>query len=189
MVRTQTIGQHRVFRALMEVMSRPGTVQAIPEHPASREAGLEAVCHCLLDSESSLAGLGLEMTEIVKQIAASTRCGVAQPDQADFVLHEGSSTEGRLRDLRTGTPDWPDASATVLWLVDELHPLGGANAWKGPGIQDFVCPRIHGVDDAQWDEIRLINSSYPLGIDLVFIDRNCQIMALPRSTRISGMPE
>ncbi|MEN9354595.1 MAG: phosphonate lyase system protein PhnH [Fibrobacterota bacterium] len=173
----------------MEAMSRPGTVHGFPDSPSTREACLDAVAGCLLDSESSLAGLDAEAKGLAERIAILTRSPLVPFPEADFVVVTESSTAGNARHLRTGSPDWPDATSTLLWLVDELHPSGGTRTWKGPGILGEVLPRVLGVIDSEWDDIRLVNSSYPLGIDIFFLDRNCQIMAIPRSTRIQGATE
>jgi alpha-D-ribose 1-methylphosphonate 5-triphosphate synthase subunit PhnH len=90
--------------------------------------------------------------------------------------------------LRTGSADYPDSSATLVYLVDSLAATGGDLTWKGPGIPGSVSPEVKGLARDEWHALQLANSSYPIGLDAFFLDRTGQVMALPRSTRIEGVP-
>ena len=91
-----------------------------------------------------------------------------------------------LAHLRSGSADYPDASATLVCLVEALSSTGGEAAWKGPGIDGSVSPRVEGLAPEVLPSLQAINASYPIGLDAFFLDRRGQVMALPRSTRIEG---
>lgn len=184
MDRDRTIREHETFRALLQAFARPGTVRAAFPGVADRDEALEFLAGCLLDAETSLGVLRDDDRETASRIRILTGCGSSSPEAADFVLAGAGATSGRLFHLRTGVPDFPDRGATVLYLVDEIRPEGGAWRWRGPGIPGEVRPSLDGLDDAELAGLREVNQSYPLGLDAVFLDRAGRLAALPRSTRL-----
>lgn len=184
MNRDQTILEHEAFRNILQALSRPGTVHEVSRSVSGREPALELVASCLLDAESSIASLRDDDAQLVTEICRLTGCVRTAPELADFVLAGSGATMGRISRLRTGDPDYPDQGATVIYLVDEIRPEGGAWSWKGPGIQTEIRPDIDGLGELELGSLRDINHSYPLGLDAIFLDRLGKIAALPRSTRI-----
>ncbi|MEA3544779.1 MAG: phosphonate C-P lyase system protein PhnH, partial [Thermodesulfobacteriota bacterium] len=55
---------------------------------------------------------------------------------------------------------------------------------SGPGIEDNIYPKIDGLAAQELNQLKEVNTEYPLGIDCIFIDQNGQLMCIPRSTRI-----
>jgi alpha-D-ribose 1-methylphosphonate 5-triphosphate synthase subunit PhnH len=185
MDRERTLREHETFRNLLQAFARPGSVRSAFHGVSDRDHALEFVACSLLDGESSLGVLGDTDLEIASRIQRLTGCVSCNPGSADFVLAGNGSTLGRLIDLRTGDPDYPDRGATVVYLVDEIRPEGGVWSWRGPGIPDTIRPLLDGLHPSELPALREINHSYPLGLDALFVDRAGRITALPRSTRLS----
>lgn len=185
MDRERTIREHETFRNVLQAFARPGSVRSAFQGVSNRDVALEFVACSLLDGESSLGVLGETDLEIASRIQLLTGCVSREPGSSDFVLAGNGSTLGRLTELRTGNPDYPDRGATVLYLVNEIRPEGGTWSWKGPGIADTICPLLEGLHPSELPALREINHSYPLGLDALFVDRAGRIAALPRSTRLS----
>ena len=185
MDRDRTIREHETFRNILQAFARPGSVRPTFHGVRDRDEALEFVACSLLDSESSLGVLCEADREFASKIRLLTGCVSSDPATADFVLAGNGSSLGRLIDLRTGDPDYPDRGATVIYLVEGVHPEGGSWSWSGPGIPDKICPRLEGLDFSELPALREINHSYPLGLDALFVDRAGRIAALPRSTRLS----
>ena len=186
MNRIFTIEEHGAFRSLLDAMSRPGTIHRLSDSVADREGALALLARTLLDAEVSVAGAGADDEPSVRAMAHASGCRVADLPEADFVVAGGGSSAGAVSRVRTGSPDWPDSSATLVYLVDGIAPEGGDMVWTGPGIPGERSPRIDGFDPAEWDRLREANSGYPIGIDCFFLDASGRILALPRSTRTRG---
>lgn len=184
MDRIQTIREHEAFRNLLQAFARPGSIRPVSRQIADREAALELLASSLLDSESSLAGLWEEDDHLIGRICAATGCLRSPASLADFVLAGTRGMSSFAAALRTGDPDFPDRGATVVYLVDRIRPDGGSWTWKGPGIERCVNPQIDGLAEGEWSTLRDANSSYPLGLDAIFIDRQGALAAIPRSTRL-----
>lgn len=186
MNRAFTIEEHGAFRNLLDAMSRPGTVHGLSDSVADRDGALALLARTLLDAEVSVAGAGADDEPSVRAMAHASGCRLAALPEADFVVAGGGSSAGAVSRVRMGTPDWPDSSATVVYLVDRVAQEGGDTVWTGPGIPGERSPRIDGFDPAEWERLREANSGYPIGIDCVFLDASGRILAMPRSTRVRG---
>ena len=184
MDRNQTVLEHEAFRNIIQAMARPGTARRIATSIADRNAALDLLADCLMDTECALSHLWPEDATTAERIATRTGCRISPSDQSEFVLTGAAGVSGRLDALRTGEADYPDQGMTLLYLVDEIHPEGGAWWWSGPGIESRRSPSITGVPEGDWAALRLVNSSYPTGVDAIFLDRDGNIAALPRSTRL-----
>lgn len=184
MDRLQTLREHLAFRRILQAFARPGTAQSLSDAPLDRAAAFELFAACLLDSESSLSHLWEEDTETTRRIAVLTGCRLVSAPDADFVLAGVRGAGSRFSDLRFGDPDYPDRGSTVIHFVDKIRHCGGIWTWKGPGIDGAVDPWFEGLPDTEFPALRDANSSYPLGLDAVFLDHEGCLVALPRSTRL-----
>ena len=184
MSRDSVVRGHRTFRVLLDCMARPGSVREVPQ-AAGWSSALEGLALALLDSESGAAVLDPELTGIVLAALEPVGCPLLAPEEAGFVVAEGSMPCDLSR-LRTGSADYPDDSATLVYLVEALASTGGEMVWKGPGIDGSASPRLDGLAPEVLPSLQAINASYPIGLDAFFLDRSGRVMALPRSTRIEG---
>jgi alpha-D-ribose 1-methylphosphonate 5-triphosphate synthase subunit PhnH len=185
MSREAVVLGHRTFRVLLYAMARPGTIHRLPE-ARDWASSLAEFALAMLDSETGVAALDSNSTEIVLAAAEPVACPLRSPEEADFVVVGGGSALGWMDRLRTGSADYPDSSATLVYLVDSLAATGGDLTWQGPGIPGSVSPEVMGLARDEWQALQLVNSSYPVGLDAFFLDRTGQVMAIPRSTRIEG---
>ncbi|MDR1321418.1 MAG: phosphonate C-P lyase system protein PhnH [Gracilibacteraceae bacterium] len=173
----------RVFRLLLEAMSRPGNIVDIGEY-AGRLAGEEpaflAVAATLLDNEVSFnAGADRVLAD---EIAALTLARREELGAADFVFTRGEDDmRPVIEKVKCGTPADPHKSATVVVLTGAPE---GTLTLRGPGIDDrrtVLAARAVGeaieLRDAQ-------NYEYPQGIDLIFISRGGKLLAVPRLVKV-----
>jgi alpha-D-ribose 1-methylphosphonate 5-triphosphate synthase subunit PhnH len=171
------------FRALMKSMANPGTL--VKPGPQSRY-GIDAVCSALLDHEVGFSVIGPGAhDELIGRIYEETKSEYKRSDLADYVIVAGGSSSGGIRSLRRGTLEFPDSSATVIYMVRELGSAGGLKLnLKGPGIKTEMDLVIDGVNIKDIMDIREMNSEFPLGIDIVFIDDSGIVCSIPRSASI-----
>lgn len=184
----------RVFRALLEAMSRPGQVQALP---AAALAGMQspgldvaqtAVLLTLLDAETTLwldpdaaprtdpaAAAYLRFHTGVRLLGDASSAGFA-------ATHAAAADAALWSTLPHGTDESPQAGATLIVAVASLAH-GHGIALEGPGIEHRQALQVEGIDPAFWRARRAMESVFPRGIDLILTCGD-RIAALPRTTRI-----
>lgn len=170
------------FRAVLEALSRPGTVQqavAPAEHPADLQAAEAALLLTLADTDAApwLAGTPLEAAAYCR-----FHCGVsplAEPAQARFAFLLGTSPLP-LQRFHAGESETPENAATLIVRVPALD--GGARvSLSGPGIDSVreIAPR---VEPEFWGAWQHNHAGFPLGVDVLLVCGK-QLMGLPRSVR------
>ncbi|MES9991414.1 MAG: phosphonate C-P lyase system protein PhnH [Candidatus Thiodiazotropha sp.] len=168
--------QQQNYRALLDAISYPGEIKNIQhddEGPASN-----AVLATLLDAEVSLAdpnGLLEEGDWPLLQAA------VAAPDKADYILCAGSKAAEFQPKL--GSLPSPEQSATLIICVESLHGGELKLSLSGPGVNGKRACAITGLDPAWLSQRDGWVCSYPLGVDLLFVDDSA-VLALPRTTKV-----
>jgi alpha-D-ribose 1-methylphosphonate 5-triphosphate synthase subunit PhnH len=180
-------GAQSVFRAIMDGLARPGTVQSIapdtaPPAPLKPELGAVALTLCDHDTPVWLDP-ALAASETVRAWLAF-HCGAPITDnagEAQFALVTDPSLLPQLEGFGQGTDEYPDRSTTVV-----LAAGAGTRAvtLRGPGINgqlDVALPLPAGDFIGQWAENR---ERFPRGIDLLLV-RDGTLVVLPRTTRIS----
>ena len=181
------LGAQNVFRAVMDALARPGTVQSIasdaaPPAPLTPELGAVALTLC---DHDTLGWLGpvLAANETVMAWLAF-HCGApvtADIGEAAFALVSDVALLPSLDSFGQGTDEYPDRSTTVV-LAAAAAPR--AVTLKGPGIKDRLTaelPLPGGDFIDQWAENR---ERFPRGVDLLLV-RDGTVVGLPRTTRIS----
>lgn len=181
------LGAQNVFRAVMDALARPGTVQSIasdaaPPAPLTPELGAVALTLCDHDTLVWLDPV-LAANEAVTSWLAF-HCGApltSDVGEAAFALVIDASQLPRLDAFGQGTDEYPDRSTTVVLAVGTSRQ---AVTLKGPGIKDQFTtelPLPAGDFLDQWAENR---TRFPRGVDLLLV-RDGTVVGLPRTTRIS----
>ena len=171
------------FRALLDAMSRPGTIRAAGTAlmpPAPLDAATAAVLLTLVDGDAKL--------HIGPDCAAARdwlvfHCGTdpcADPAAADFVV---STTLPDFATLSSGSDEAPESSAT---LVLQVEALGRGTAWRlaGPGLAAPATLAVTGLPAdfaARW---AVNHALFPRGIDLVLC-AGSQLAAIPRTATVT----
>lgn len=177
----------RAFRAVMDALSRPGTLQRLPAEaapPAPLPQGLAEIALTLCDHDSPVwldAGLVSENTVLDWLRFHTGATLVNAPAEADFAFVSGALPP--LSRFSLGTDEYPDRSTTIVLSLPSLTG-GPALTLRGPGIKDttIICPAgLPGDFLAQWSENR---EQFPRGIDLLLVASE-GLCGLPRTTRIS----
>jgi alpha-D-ribose 1-methylphosphonate 5-triphosphate synthase subunit PhnH len=171
------VGASQVFRAALDAMSRPGSVQRIkgvaPPAPLSIAAGGLLVTLCDHDTPVWLAPslAGQEIANWVRFHSGAPLCPRAE---ATFAFGRWDELLP-LTDFAIGTPEYPDHSTT---LVVEMPAFGEEHRLTGPGIKAQAHLTLPDP------EAMALNSDlYPLGLDFFLICGD-RLAALPRTTRI-----
>lgn len=171
----------RAFRALLDVMARPGTIGTLtgaqPPAPLSVAAGVTLLTLADGSTPVHLAG-ALDCAVTRDWIAFHTGAPLAGAEAAAFAV-------GRWDDLvplerfGIGLPDYPDRAATLIIEVDRLDSAGPR--LTGPGI-----PTPTRLSLPEVAAFRANRALYPLGFDCVLTCGD-RLAGLPRSTVVGDV--
>jgi alpha-D-ribose 1-methylphosphonate 5-triphosphate synthase subunit PhnH len=168
----------RGFRALMEAMARPGTIQdiegAAPPAPLSAAAGTAILTLCDAETPLYLAGT-YDTPEIRAWVAFHTGAPVLGPSHAMFAVGTWEALQP-LDAYQIGRSDYPDRSATLIVEMPELRAEGAT--LRGPGIKETASLSLPEVAAFQANR-----TLFPRGLDF-FFTCGSQVAALPRTTEV-----
>ena len=177
----------KVFRAVLNAMSEPGSVhgvQARPAAPPGLTSATTAICLTLLDFETPV-WLDAEFDGDACRAYLKFHCGcalVADRNEARFALLAGGPAVPCFTDFHLGSEDYPNESVTLIIQVESLDG-GEVVTLNGPGIKDHRTFGPIGLSIGFWKQRRELEVLFPEGLDLIFSSDN-SLAALPRSTRV-----
>lgn len=167
------------FRALMNTMARPGTIETLvgarPPAPLSVAAGTALLTLTDPDTPVYLAGRA-DTKDVRDWIAFHIGAPLTGPATAMFAVGTWDDLMP-LEAYPVGTPEYPDRSTTLIVECDTLEAKGAKLA--GPGIRDKAELSLPDPESLGRNARR-----FPLGLDFYFACGD-RIAALPRSTRIA----
>ena len=179
---TTTIEQgHAAFRAVLQAMSRPGTIVALPEGEAEPAMRLLT---CLMDNETCFTVLG--DPDLAAGLARQTGGRPVALAEADFIIAAHGVTGSCLAGCRRGSLEYPHTGATVVYLVRCLGGPGMAIGLAGPGIREREVLVVDGLGSGEPAILAAINRDFPLGVDAILLDREGRLACIPRSTTIGA---
>jgi alpha-D-ribose 1-methylphosphonate 5-triphosphate synthase subunit PhnH len=176
-----------VFRALLDAMSRPGRIYDLPVDVATPDglnAAATATLLAMADMDTTVwLSASCATKAAVDHLKFHCGCPVStDPKQADFAIAHISDDLSFVTDLAVGNAEYPDQSATLILMVDEITD-NPSMTLKGPGIKDTHSLAIKNLPESfhRWraDNHHL----FPCGVDVIFASPT-RIAALPRTTRI-----
>ncbi|WP_428647999.1 phosphonate C-P lyase system protein PhnH [Roseibium sp.] len=178
-----------VFRAVMNAMARPGTLQALQTGgltpPAPLSPATAAIALTLFDYDTPIwLDRPLMTSEAVKSfLRFHTGCPITgEPVEAAFALVSDPLHMIPLASFNQGSAEYPDRSTTVILSGQEFGRKPSVML-AGPGIKETEGFATGPVPPVFWDQVVANNRQFPRGVDLVFAGET-KIAALPRSTRI-----
>ena len=177
--------EQRAFRALLDAMSRPGTIHTLPEARATDGVWGSAlvVMQGLLDHEVTFA-VEADDRSVHEQILRRTGARSDVLAGADYVLTDAAHAVEVIEMVSEGYLEEPERSATVVVRVDAIGSGALRASLSGPGIESVQPLSLDGLDVAALHALIERNVVYPTGIDIVLVDPQGRIACLPRSTRI-----
>lgn len=176
----------QAFRKVLEALSFPGEINLLDECPndmAPLISQTALVCMTLLDSEVSFYVNNDNISKTIHAYTGSHSIGVSN---ADFIIIPlPTSTDEilvKLNQAKIGDLVSPHKSATVILEVESLT-TGFNYELNGPGIKGTVQLNCS-VSPEVIKKRKAINAEYPLGIDIILIDPQGNVVGLPRTTQI-----
>ena len=178
------------FRAVMEAMARPGSVQRVVAAvgtPAPIMRGTAAIALTLFDHDTPiwLDPKMSETSEVAKWLKFHTSAPVvADSSICSFALIGDAAALPDLSRFALGTNEYPDRSTTLVVQVNNLT-RGEVYELVGPGIDGSVMLRATIEPKNLFERLAVNGSLFPRGIDVVLVADDA-IVAIPRTTRLVG---
>lgn len=171
----------RTFRAILDAMSRPGTIVTVtgatPPAPLSQAAGLALLT--LADGTTPVHLAGAADTRTVRDwITFHTGAPLVGAAEATFAIGTWAALAPHDR-FAIGTPEYPDRAATLIVEMPALSAKGPR--LSGPGIRDHATLSLPETSAFQAN-----HALFPLGFDCILTAGN-RLAALPRSTRVEDL--
>lgn len=174
----------QVFRAVLDVLARPGTVAALPAGTGYPAALLPLLALadlstpvCVLEDGGSWAGV----------VRAETSAPLAALSHARLVAALRPAAAAELALVRTGTAAAPEDGALVTLVVDGLSAGGGTLALDGPGTGGPRELGVTGLPDGFAAARRELTSQFPAGADFLLVAPDGSIAGLPRTTQARSL--
>ena len=190
----------RAFRCVLDAFAHPGTVHRLvpaPENPASPvalDASLELVVRLFVDQAVTFCVADSESDAVAAYLTSETHARRAPLRDADFVVvparADAQTASEAVAEACRGTLVSPEKGATLLMGCARLagvpesgevtEPAVHVVALQGPGVERenrFAVDRVDWLRarDARGDE-------FPCGIEIVLVDPEGRIAAVPRSS-------
>jgi alpha-D-ribose 1-methylphosphonate 5-triphosphate synthase subunit PhnH len=183
----------RVFRALLDALSRPGSIVAIdaalPDNHAMRD-GLAG--RVPLAAFASLLALTDYSTPVFIErednvLGDALRFHASAPvtrdrREAAFAYIDDTRDMSSLDAFSHGEPESPEHAATLFIRVPSLTE-GEPLEWRGPGIAQSRSVAIAGLSREFWRQRAALTALFPCGIDCYFVAGGA-LVGLPRTTHV-----
>jgi len=178
------------FRAVMEAMARPGSVQRVVAAvgtPTPLMRGTAAIALTLFDHDTPiwLDPRMSETSEVAKWLKFHTNAPVvADSSICSFALIGDAGALPDLSHFALGTNEYPDRSTTLVLQVKDLT-RGEVYEMRGPGIDGSAVLQAIIEPKNLFERLAVNGSLFPRGIDVVLVADDA-IVAIPRTTRLVG---
>jgi alpha-D-ribose 1-methylphosphonate 5-triphosphate synthase subunit PhnH len=179
----------KLFRQLLNSMAYAATVKNVHgicngcDYAMDLYKSTQAIAISMLDTDTSYCVLGNK--NIDEKIAMITYCQKKSIENADyiFIANENQFELPRVLEYaKVGTLIDPHSSATIIVECNSCT-TGKTYSCKGPGIKERKEIKIN--INCDWLDIRNEkNIEFPMGVDIIFVDRNYNLLALPRTTQV-----
>ncbi len=148
----------------------------------------------LLDHETMLAVGPFPDAEALEAfVRQRTSTGAAQSTQADFILAFADTIDSELpQRVKHGSLEYPDDGATIVIALQSLNqrsPGGLRLLLDGPGVPTKHELCVSGLPVEFFEARAEVVRHYPCGVDIMLVDAEGRLTALPRSTRITVVEE
>jgi alpha-D-ribose 1-methylphosphonate 5-triphosphate synthase subunit PhnH len=181
-----------IFRTALDALAWPGSVRQLPA--AARGAPVNpwaaGLLITLLDHEVTLAVEAFPEAEALERfIRQRTNVAPVGLPDADFVLsHSATAASDLPLRLKRGSLAYPDDGATLVLIVASLGRAASPALrllLAGPGVPEGLDLRVAGLSAELIEARNEAVTGYPCGIDLLLVDGDGRLVALPRSTEIT----
>lgn len=183
----------KVFRRLLEAIANPGEIKNIRQESGKFEgnyAVLLALGCTLLDNEEKM--YVEKNSNLLSELHSLTLCREDELKMADYVFLSSEMNYGSLeqifRNVKHGTYADPQESATVILLCESIQGEESM-IMAGPGIKGEKRISVYPYIKKVITLYGRMNIEYPLGVDMVFADKEGNLLGIPRLVKVKEQEE
>lgn len=196
----------RAFRSVLDAFAHPGTlhrIEPIEENdarPVALDGALEALVKLFVDQAVTFCVVDAEVEAAADYVTSETHAVRFPVREADFVIvprrADAQMAAGSVSEACRGTLVSPEKGATVILGCARLageeeaasaDPVLQVVEVRGPGVKDV---NRFAVDRGDWVCARAERGDeFPCGIEIVLIDGEGHIVAIPRSSQVTFLAE
>lgn len=187
--RDPVLDPQRLFRTVLDAMSRPGLVRVLPETgvrgPDALQPHALAILLALCDHDTPVwLDSELRASSVGRWLSFHSGAPVTDdPGDATFGVFRPGVVAPDLAAFAQGDARYPDRSTTLLVLCDGFEG-GDALTFEGPGIETAIACAPLGLPARFSAQAQDNHRLYPRGLDFLLLAGD-RIVGLPRSTRIT----
>lgn len=180
----------KAFRKVLKAFSYPGDILSLEEEAESLDThwscypATKLLMFMLLDADTTFAidTVDEKLSIQFRKMTYSVEKTLSQATYVFVTRQHPTSLAELMEQANVGTLEDPHMSATMIIECDSLEE-GEELKLQGPGILNEKRRSVQ--IDQEWITSRNEkNHEFPLGIDLLFVDKAGNMMALPRTTKI-----
>lgn len=180
-------GAGQTFRAILDVLSRPGSVADVQGPAETPDVLSDAASAVLLTMADYVTPVWLDAPLATEQVQAYIRFHTSapittDPHEATFAVLGSNPVDFDINIFNSGDQQYPDRSTTLIIEVNDFEN-GPIVALQGPGIDGGTTFQADGLPENFWTEMQKNNAQFPLGVDVIFAAPG-KLAAMPRSTNI-----
>lgn len=187
----------RTFRALLDSVSRPGTMVCLHADVDVEPVVLPALALADIEITLSVVGDTGRARSLARLLRRSTGAAIAEPASADLVVALGGFAAETVGSMRRGDATHPESGARLVLeaarVATDPASAGGPNRvdlWLiGPGARSGRLVSIEGVAAEVFELLQVANAEHPAGIDTWIVDADASCVGIPRSCRIEIVAE
>jgi alpha-D-ribose 1-methylphosphonate 5-triphosphate synthase subunit PhnH len=177
----------RCFRVLLDALARPGELRSIDVEldPDAQRQWPAAAFAALLTLGDFSTPVWLQRRDEALAQAVRFHTGAPLADtstEAAFAYIAESAAAPAPDAFSLGTPEAPQASATLLIRVDAFEG-GRPLTLTGPGIRTSASIAPAGIADSFWQGRAALAGQAPCGIDCYLVCER-SVIGIPRTTRV-----
>lgn len=162
------------FRALSKSLSMPGNIEKIT---SLFDSSFLAVASVLLYSEVSYFYDGKKDFSLIEIITNTKK---TTPKEADYIFSDTINSK-LVKEAKIGDFLNPDYSAALIFKCDDFNKSKVKISGPGiEGIKEVFLP----CDIEFINILKEKNSNFPLGVEVFFINKNNEVLALSRTTKV-----
>ena len=171
--------QQKIFRQLLNCFALPGMIADLNDFLDDRPA-LLGILAVLLDSNVRFNDNSKLLQDRERRLLRAEEASVSE---ANFILVDATRPPPADFAPNLGTLPSPEQGATIILRGNNLGAGDLILKLTGPGIPEYRLVKITGFDPAWWLNRQEWVSNFPLGVDLILVDKT-QVMAIPRTTKV-----
>jgi alpha-D-ribose 1-methylphosphonate 5-triphosphate synthase subunit PhnH len=180
------------FRLIMDAFARPGKIIQLNDITINSPDNL--------NTASALVGLGLlnndvkffsskNQEEINNFFLMNCSSYSTSPDKAEFIFLDGNSSTEYIEKALEGEPEYPENGASIIIDLESISatPVSGAVKLnlQGPGVDGQSTVYLKNISIDILKCLQEKNNEFPLGVDTILTDTDGNLIAIPRSSKIS----